>query len=81
MNAYHIEALMPKDGSLLLSGLPFTKGEKLEITVRSKEKYNDEELEKYFVGSVLRYDDPFSPVGEDDWEVLQRFFSIPHSLG
>ena len=22
--------------------------------------------------SVLRYDDPFEPVGQDDWEVLQK---------
>jgi hypothetical protein len=71
MNTYHIEALMPKDGSVLLSGLPFKKGEKIDITLRTLKEQDVEELENKLKGSVLFYIDPFEPVGEDDWEVLK----------
>jgi hypothetical protein len=68
---YHLETYMPNDGKLLLSGLPFKKGEKIDITVTTKPEVNVSELEKSLAGSVLFYIDPTEPVGEDDWEVLQ----------
>jgi hypothetical protein len=71
MNTYHLETLMPKDGSVLLSGLPFKKGEKIDITLRTLKEVNVEQLEKELQGSVLFYIDPTEPVGEDDWEALQ----------
>ena len=71
MNTYHTETLMPKDGSLILSGLPFKKGEKVDITLRTISKISDEQIEKELAGSVLSYINPFEPVSENYWEALQ----------
>ncbi|MBB6470351.1 antitoxin (DNA-binding transcriptional repressor) of toxin-antitoxin stability system [Aminobacter lissarensis] len=41
---------------------------KLEIRRIAQKHHNPLDMLK---GSVLRYDDPFEPVGEGDWEVLK----------
>jgi hypothetical protein len=72
MNTYHIETLMSNDGSVLLSGLPFKKGEKIDVTLRTIQEENTEELEKKLRGSVLKYIDPFEPaIDPDEWEALK----------
>lgn len=71
MESYHIETLMPKDGNLILSGLPFKKGEKLDITLRTVEHYDVSEIEEFLAGSVGKYINPAEPVADDEWEALQ----------
>lgn len=46
------------DGKAVVKIVPFKKG-------------NDEDILKSLRGTVLRYDDPTEPVGEDDWETLK----------
>lgn len=35
-------------------------------------KYKGENPFEWLKGSVLKYEDPFEPVGVEDWEVLQE---------
>ena len=68
MQSYKIEKIMPDNGILTLRQLPFNPDELLEIIINNKErKCESSELK----GSVLEYKDPFEPIAEDDWDVLQ----------
>jgi hypothetical protein len=71
------------DGSIHLSNLPFGTGERVRVLVlpdagSDSRRHTAEEIEQSRAirhslrGSVLRYDDPFSPaVPVEDWEVLR----------
>lgn len=73
MRAYRIETHVAEDGSVHLEALPFRKGERVEVIVRSREeeegaaRVSPTALE----GSVLRYEAPTEPVAEDDWDALR----------
>ena len=70
MTSLQLHAVVEKDGSVILEGLPFKPGETLAITVETAPCSN---AERYPLrGSVLRYDDPFEPaVPPEQWEALQ----------
>jgi hypothetical protein len=69
---YFTEALLEKNGVLTLEGLPFKKGQKVEITVFSV-KLSPEPLEDPFIlrNEPLLDQAPFEPIATEDWEVLQ----------
>ncbi len=45
-------------------------GRDVEIVVRELPVASDESRDAPLRGSVLKYDDPFGPVSENDWEAL-----------
>lgn len=72
MRAYRVETRVEEDGSVHLKALPFRKGERVEIIVRSREEEDDARVPPAALeGSVLRYEAPTEPVAEDDWDALR----------
>jgi len=43
MHTYHAKTTVEQDGRLVLSGLPFPKGEKVEIVIREATNISDED--------------------------------------
>ena len=69
MPTYRVEATVSSDGTVTIKDLPFRKGDRIEVVMRSHERCGD--LPYPLRGRSIRYDDPFGSVAEDDWEVLQ----------
>jgi hypothetical protein len=66
MRAYKIDKIIQKDGVLSLNGLPFQSGEEVEIIILK----NDKKTKKHILkNKVLKYDRPFEPVADNDWDV------------
>lgn len=71
MQTYHIETTITNNGTIIINELPFHVGEKIEVILRrrSLEKQSNE---KYPLrGKLIRYDNPFESVVENDWDALQ----------
>jgi len=70
MGAYRVEATVCQDGSLVVRGLPFRPGEKVEVVVLARRQ--KEGAERYPLrGKPVRYIAPFESVAEDEWSALQ----------
>lgn len=69
MEAHRTEAVVQKDGSVTVRGVPFHEGERVDVIVLPRE-HRDAREERYPLrGSVLRFDQPLDPVAEEgDWE-------------
>ena len=73
MEAYKTAAKIGNQGQLRLSNLPFSAGEEVEVILLRlpEQARNRETADRYPLrGQPFRYDRPFDPVAEDDWEVL-----------
>ena len=69
MQTIRIKTTISKDGTISIKGLPFTKGEKVEILVRKRKNKGQE---KYPLrGTPIKYIKPFDSVVENDWIVLK----------
>lgn len=71
MKEYTTEAEVGGDGRVVLDGLPFAEGERVEVTVRRSGGTTGMRDRYPLRGTVVRYDDPFGSVGEDEWEALR----------
>ncbi len=79
MNAHKVEAVLTKNGTLMLQGLPFQAGDAVEVIIleaktpqQNMTPSSQPEKNLYPIrGKVVRYDDPTEPVALEDWEVLQ----------
>ncbi|MBN1486840.1 MAG: hypothetical protein JW981_04310 [Anaerolineae bacterium] len=73
MEAYKVEVVLKQSGTLVLEELPFQVGEQVEVIVvrvsDPVQKISAETLP--LQGTVLRYDAPFDPVAESEWEALE----------
>jgi hypothetical protein len=70
-NAYRVRSRIPDDGTLVLKDLPFPAGEEVEIIVLSGAREEHAGEERYPLrGKPLRFEDPFSPLPESDWQAL-----------
>ncbi|MSP14470.1 MAG: hypothetical protein EXR62_16140 [Chloroflexi bacterium] len=73
MQAYRIETTIAQNGTLLIQGVPFRAGDKVEVIIlpsRSQEK--QEPQNRYPLrGKVIRYEAPFDSVAENDWDTLR----------
>ncbi len=70
MAAIQVRGKVSKDGILTVRGLPALAGRTVEVTVREEAalKTND----RYpLLGKVIRYDDPFDPVAENEWDAFR----------
>lgn len=70
MTAHREVITINKDGELLLQHLPFVAGQRVEVIVLSALGASTNAIDQ-LRGSVLKYDEPFEPVGVDDWEALK----------
>jgi hypothetical protein len=74
MNACKIRSIVNADGSIVLTGIPFSVGRSVEVIIldyvsdpNSTSKPPDDRW-KLLQGSVTRYDDPFEPaIPLTDW--------------
>ena len=64
MVAHRVEALVSKDGTVTLQGLPFADGERVEVIVLPAAEPRTTSTD--LVGSVKRYERPFEAATE--WE-------------
>lgn len=63
-----METAVERGGTLILDGLPFHKGEMVEVIVLSKTP-NRRGSEHYPLrGKPLRYDAPTEPASHSEWE-------------
>jgi len=68
---YRTEKKLTEDGKLILDQLPFHAGDWLEITIRAEAQPAPSKQSYPMRGKVIKYDRPFDPVAEDDWEALK----------
>ncbi len=73
MEIYKVGTVLEQSGTLTLKQLPFQVGEHVQVIVMRVPKPAQEATAAAcsLHGTVLRYDDPFAPVAESEWEALQ----------
>jgi hypothetical protein len=70
MQTYRTKTTLSQDGKLSIKGLPFRKGDAVEvivITQKQQAKNNPYPLR----GKPFRYINPFDGVAEDEWEAIK----------
>jgi hypothetical protein len=65
---YSVETTVSTDGSIVIKGLPFRAGDRVEVIVRGRKRGEGENEAYSLRGKPIRYTDPFEPVAEEDWE-------------
>ena len=73
MEAFKTEAEVSENGTLTLHGVPFSKGERVEVIVLRTHAAPPDTDDPYPLrGTVIKYDDPFEPaISPDEWEALR----------
>lgn len=66
-----VEAVVGEDGTVTIRGLPFEPGARLDIVVRRHRAPAAREERPPQRAPVIRFDDPFGSVAEDDWDALK----------
>ncbi len=67
MKTFHAETVVQKDGKVNLDHLPFPEGQSVYVFVAAASPITAQPL----AGSVLKYDQPFAPVSEEEWEAAK----------
>jgi hypothetical protein len=65
---HRIETTVPPDGVLTLRGLPFPPGQRVEVVIHAHPVAADSYPLR---GTPVRYDRPFEPVAQDDWDATR----------
>ncbi|MFO7817035.1 MAG: hypothetical protein R6V39_05075 [Desulfovibrionales bacterium] len=71
MQNYTVETEIMNDGSLIIKGLPFQSGDKVEVIIRSHNHGKKKGTCYPLRGKPIRYNDPFGSVAQEDWETLK----------
>ena len=66
MYAHRTEATLNREGSLVLTNLPFHAGEAVEVIVMPRSNVAKAYLLR---GKPVVYTDPLGPIAENDWDV------------
>ncbi len=70
MQAYRTETTLSQDGKLSIKGLPFRKGEKVEVIILTQKR--ELQGDRYPLrGMPITYLKPYNSVAEDEWEALE----------
>ena len=69
LQTYRVETTIAEKGILTVLGLPFHKGDKVEVIILSPVRQSAKAKRYPLRGKLIRYDAPFESVAEDDWEV------------
>lgn len=69
MEIFKTKTIIKKNHKIELENVPFENGEEVIIEVSLEEKNPDKNYP--LRGSLLKYDDPFESVADDDWEVIK----------
>ena len=69
MASYRTETVVSPDGKIVLNAEPFRPGDRVEVAVTGRSTSHDPRGAYPLRGKpVLRYDRPFDPVADNDWE-------------
>ena len=69
MKEYKVKVTALTDGRIVVDGLPVTKGEQVEVTIRMEEKVP---LSYPLRGLPVQYHEPFEPaVDEQEWDATK----------
>jgi hypothetical protein len=71
MQPYRVETTISPDRLLIIRGLPFRVGERVEVIVLSLPRKRKREERYPLRGKAIRYIAPFDSVAEKDWNVLR----------
>ena len=71
LQAHRIETTLGPDGRLVLDDLPFAGGQPVEVIVLPRTVPTTAANPYPLRGTPARYDRPFDPVAEEDWDALQ----------
>lgn len=71
MRTYSVEKIVSKHGTVQLEALPFPPGERVEVIVLARKSPAQTANLPALTGSVLKFEQPFEPVAEEDWDALQ----------
>jgi hypothetical protein len=73
IQAHETRAVVEADQSIRLSDLPFHPGQQVEIIVLERDEPIPANKDRYPLRGKKPYhfDDPFSPVAVEDWELLK----------
>ena len=71
MQTYRVETTILRDGMLIIKGLPFQAGDKVEVVVRAHRDKRKRNGRYPLRGKPIRYADPFESVAERDWDALR----------
>ena len=67
METHKTDAVVKEDGTVTISGLPFHKGDKLEVILLHRAKRTNGAELRPLSGEPVEYVEPFEGVAEDDW--------------
>lgn len=71
MDGHRIEATVVKEGELVLEGIPFHVGDRVEVVIVAKREAVASGPTYPLRGKPVWYDRPFCPVANDDWEAAR----------
>lgn len=71
MRTYRVEKVVSKHGTVQLEALPFPPGELVEVIVLARKGPTPAMHQRSLKGSVLKYEQPFEPVAQEEWDALQ----------
>ncbi len=66
MEAYKTDAVVQEDGTVTINGLPFPKGEKLEVILLQQAGRTNRRKPYPLRGEPVKYVGPFEGAAEDD---------------
>jgi hypothetical protein len=68
MEAYRTEATVHEDGTVTVGGVPFSKGQRVEVILLGKDEAAEAARGYALRGEPVEYVDPFGSVAEGEWE-------------
>jgi hypothetical protein len=71
VQAHWRETTVGEHGELVLEGLPFEPGQRVEVLVISKTAGSTTAGGRSLLNSVLEFREPLEPVASEDWDALQ----------
>jgi len=73
IQAHETHAVVKADQSIRISDLPFNPGQPVEVIVLKRDKPASVDGDRYPLRgkTPYRFDDPFTPVAMEDWELLK----------
>lgn len=66
--AHRVETILQDDGKLTLEQLPFQAGQAVEVIILARPTTAPTPPSYSLRGKPLKYDRPFEPVADTDWE-------------
>jgi hypothetical protein len=71
MSTHRIKATINKDGTLILTNLPFKAGDSVEVLIKPEGTGSQSDNRYPLRGKSIQYKNPTEPVANEDWEVLK----------